>query len=327
MGPFARQELLCSHCVVAGLAFSGLEFLHIPQILCLAMPPKTLRLNFPQWQGGTLPLYHFGSELLSWLAPAASGPVVTIDVPPPDDGPLPLERGIRARAALLAQADAATLALRRHSPERVVVLGGDCGVDLAPFAYLNDRYDGDLAVLWVDAHADIITAETSPNAHAMVLGQLLGAGDAEFVARVPRPLRPENVMYAGLYDMTPTERAIYDRLGLRMATPGDLHDNSGKVLDWLRDTGARNLAIHFDLDVLDPTELRTLYFSRPDAPPDAFGGIPQGRMRIKDVLRLISDVTKATNVVGLGITEFLPWDMAIMRDMLRQLPLLREKDG
>ena len=37
-------------------------------------PNKTLRLLFPQWQGGNNPPYYLGAKLLDWLAPAASGP-------------------------------------------------------------------------------------------------------------------------------------------------------------------------------------------------------------------------------------------------------------
>ncbi len=235
-----------------------------------------------------------------------------------------MENGIRARRAVLAQADAAMAVLRQHRPGRVVVLGGDCGVDLAPFAWLSERYGEDLAVLWIDAHPDVMDSSQTPNAHAMVLAQLLGRRDAEFVARVPRPLAAERVMYAGLYDMSPAERATLDQLGLKVATPGDLRAGSDKVLDWLRGTGTRQLAIHFDLDVLDPAQIRSLYFSRPDAPPGAFDGTPQGRMGIADVVRLVSDVAAEVRIVGLGITEFLPWDAATIREMLRKLPLLNE---
>lgn len=288
------------------------------------MTSKTLRLNFPQWQGGTLPTYHFGSQLLSFLAPRASGEEVTIDVDPPSGEELPNERGIRARSQVLRQADQSLRILREKAPNRIVVMGGDCMVDLGPFAYLSERYGDDLAILWVDAHPDIATTDLTPNAHAMVLGNLLGRGDPDLVARVSKPMRPANVMFAGLYDMSPAERQIFDDIGLRTATPSELSDNSNPVIKWLRDTGARHVAIHFDLDVLSPTELRTLYFSRPHAAHDAFHGIPQGRMLIKEVVRLLSDVARQADVVGLGITEFLPWDMVIVRDMLRELPLLRD---
>jgi hypothetical protein len=37
-----------------------------------------------------------------------------------------------------------------------LTLGGDCLVDLAPIAYLSERYGDYLAVLWVDAHPDVM---------------------------------------------------------------------------------------------------------------------------------------------------------------------------
>lgn len=45
---------------------------------------KTLRLVFPQWQGGNNAPYYFESQLLTWLAPAPVGPVEHVEVPRPD---------------------------------------------------------------------------------------------------------------------------------------------------------------------------------------------------------------------------------------------------
>ena len=288
------------------------------------MSGKTLRLHMPQWQGGNLDAYHFGAQLLAWLAPAASGPAATVEVVEPNGSKLPVEDGIVARSVLLRQLNSAEQILSKEAPDKVVVLGGDCLVDLAPFAYLNERYEGDLAILWVDAHPDVMTPRQSAHAHAMVLGNLLGEGDPEFTKRVPKAVKPEKVMYAGLYDMSSAEWAIVERLGLSMATPSQLIDSSQPVVEWLRSTGARHVAIHFDLDVIDPAQLRSLYFTRPNAGPGAFAGIPQGRMTIPQVVRLLNDVAKQAEVVGLGITEHLPWDAIAIRAMLRALPLIGE---
>jgi arginase len=46
----------------------------------------TLRLIMPQWQGGNVHNYYFGSQLLAWLAPVANGPVETVPVPEPQPG-------------------------------------------------------------------------------------------------------------------------------------------------------------------------------------------------------------------------------------------------
>lgn len=288
----------------------------------MASTDKTLRLLFPQWQGGNNAPYFFGAHLLSWLAPEASGPVEEVKVAEPNGQPLQIENGIVARGALLEQLSQAQHLIEKHQPDRMVVLGGDCLVDLAPFAYLNERYDGDLAVLWVDAHPDIITPKDFQHAHAMVLGNLLGEGDEDFASAVKLPLKPSNVMYAGLQETMGVETAMIERLGLRSASPADLADTSEPVLKWLKETGAKHLAIHLDLDVLDPNLFRSLLFAKPNIPDDTFDGIAQGKMTIEQVVRLLSDVAKVVDVVGLGVAEHLPWDALALKNMLANLPLL-----
>ena len=45
-------------------------------------------------------------------------------------------------------------------------------------------------------------------------------------------------------------------------------------------------------------------------------------MRLDQVVRLLNDVARASDVVGLAITEHLPWDALELRNALRKLPLL-----
>lgn len=288
---------------------------------------KTLRLLFPQWQGGNNEPYYFGSQLLAWLAPDATGPVEQVSVAPPDGQPLELEAGILARRTLLRQLHHARELLDRHQPNRVVVLGGDCLVDLAPFAYLNERYDGELAVLWVDAHPDVMTPREYDHAHAMVLGNLLGEGDADFVQAVKQPIKPQNVMFAGLQPTSDQETGVLTRLQLRSASPTALADTSEPVLQWLADIGAKHLAVHFDLDVLNPQLFRSVLFANPAAPANAFEGIAQGSMTMNQIVRLLTDVAGVVDVVGLGITEHLPWDALALKQMLAKLPLLSTPTG
>lgn len=283
----------------------------------------TLRLVFPQWQGGNQPAYHLGARLLDWLAPAHAGPVEHVPVAAPVDARLPPERGIVARAALLQQLRQARQLIDKHQPERLVVLGGDCLVDLAPFAYLNERHDGELAVLWIDAHPDIMTPAQFEHAHAMVLGNLLGQGDADFAQAVARPLKPQNLLYVGMHDPSPWEAAEIARLGLRNVGPAQLASQGSRpVREWFASTGARHLAIHFDLDALDPSLFRALLFARPDAVPGAFDGIAQGQLGMEQVVQLLADLDAVADIVGLGITEHLPWEALALQNMLARLPLI-----
>ncbi|HMR33599.1 MAG TPA: arginase family protein [Geminicoccaceae bacterium] len=283
----------------------------------------TLRLNMPQWQGGNRHEYYFGSTLLAWLAPPAVGPVETVPVPEPEPGEtLEIENGILGRAALLRQARAAREAIERHRPDRIVTLGGDCLIDLAPIAYLNGRYGGNLGVLWVDAHPDVLTPKDFAQGNAQVLGALLGRGDPELAAEVDAPVKASHVMYAGLDAWTPAEGEVITGLGLRCAGAAMLAETSFPVLDWIADEGIVHLAVHFDVDVLDPTTFGPVLFNEPGAPADALAGVPRGRMAPGQVVRLLQDVAGACDVVGLAIAEYMPWEAIATRDLLRRLPLL-----
>ncbi|KFZ38702.1 arginase [Shewanella mangrovi] len=284
---------------------------------------NTLRLVFPQWQGGNNAPYYFGAQLLNWLAPAPQGVVEHVDVEQPTEQPLKNENGLMGRQALLNQLKDARAKIDKHAPDSIVILGGDCLVDLAPFAYLNEKYDGELAVLWVDAHPDILTPEQFEHAHAQVLGNLLGHGDSDFTAHVKQPLKPENVCYLGVNDATEWEQQRMQTLGLKNISPTQLaEEGSEPLLAWFKATGAKHLAIHLDLDVLDPNLFRGLLFANTDYAEGALDGIAQGKLSIRQVVDALADVSKVSQVVGLGITEHLPWDALALKQMMEQLPLI-----
>lgn len=151
---------------------------------------------------------------------------------------------------------------------------------------------------------------------------LLGRGDAEFTAEVPVKLSASRVMIAGMTAWSDAEGPILDELGIRHAPAAALARDSRPVLDWIKAEGITHLAVHFDLDVLEPPHFSPLLFNSPDAPEGAFDGIEQGRMRLEQVIRLLKDAGLATDLVGLAIAEHLPWDMVRLRNALADLPIM-----
>lgn len=286
--------------------------------------PKTLRIHFPQWQGGDNEAYYFGSQLLQFLAPQPLGPVEEIPVQVPNGQVQQEQGGLKGRDELIKQLRHTQNVLEKHQPDNVVVLGGDCLVDLAPFAYLNEKYDGELAILWVDAHPDILTPEHYNHAHAMVLGNLMGFGDEEFKSYVTKPVKTDNVLYAGLGATLPFEEEFIEKNNLSFIGPDELNASSAPVVEWLKSRGIKKVAIHLDLDVMDIKDFGSLYFAEPNVPEDKFAGLTQGSMTLEAVQQLIIDVAAVTDVVGLGITEHLPWDAIRLRNMMAKFPLLGE---
>lgn len=283
---------------------------------------ETLRLLMPQWQGGgNNPLYPLGARLLAWLAPESEAPLVEVPIAPYGGGDLPVEGGVTDRGVLLEQIRAARRIIEAHRPERLIVFGGDCSVAQAPLSYLNERYDGELGVLWIDRHPDVKTPAEAVNAHAMVLGHLLGGGDAEFRREVGRFLKPEKVMLAGLGDVTAKEEEMIAGLGLvERAGAGELARDSRPVLQWLSDRGIRHLAVHLDLDALDPALFRSLLGGNPE--PDPGVAMRTGTMTFPQLTRLLLDVSEQAELVGLVLAEHIPWDAFNLQKMLSQLPIL-----
>lgn len=302
------------------------------------MTSKTIRLLMPQWQGGNNPNYSFGAELLAWLAPDSDQPLIRVPVQAYDGTPLENENGMNGRKQLLEQLEAAHHLIEAHKPDRIVMFGGDCLVEQAPFAYLNERYGGELGLVWIDAHSDLVNYVGYDNGHALPLGNLLGEGDEEFAKHVKVPLKPENVFIAGLAAPTEEEAAVISeaferlgvaptepdtkmiqRLGIRTAGTKELASSTESIKEWIKESGIKHLAIHLDLDVLDPEAFRSLLFANPEEP---FKLSPKGTMQMPQLLLLIKELSEATDVVGLGITEHLPWDSINLKNLLGEIPIL-----
>lgn len=283
----------------------------------------TLRLLMPQWQGGDVPnAYPLGARLTQWLAPKTDA--VTVEVPTiePDGSPRTEQDGIVERRNLMRQLHSAQDIINAYSPERVVVFGGDCLVEQGPISYLNKRYEGELGVLWMDAHPDVTTPKEFNHAHTMVLGNLLGDGDTQFAAEVPVKLKSGHVMFAGLQETTDQETEYIKEKNLRYARPEELSDNSVPILEWIREAGIKKMYIHLDLDVLDPGLFRNLLFSNPMPDPENCMDFSMGAMNFAQVTRVLKDVSAHADVVGMGITEQLPWDAINLKDMLSEVPVL-----
>lgn len=119
-----------------------------------------------------------------------------------------------------------------------------------------------IGLLWLDAHADINTPETSTsgNVHGMPVAHLLGLGFPPLarLASVFPALRPEHVAYVGLRDVDPAERETIRRLGIRAFTMRDIDERGlRQVMEEALDITTRGTAgvhLSFDLDWVDPAE-------------------------------------------------------------------------
>lgn len=291
------------------------------------MSSRTLNLFFPQWQGSSAAhpqRLARGAHWLQALFPKRDFVAVGADSAGVGSEHIDPERrsgeraGVRAHAELLAQLTNARSVLATAQAERVLTLGGDCSVDAAPVAYLNQRYPQELAVLWLDAHPDLNTPESSPSGafHGMVLRTLLGEGDETLLEALGgRPLEPEQVVLLGVRTFDPPEQAYIERVGLWHVTVGDVEANPEHLIDTLKGRGFRKIHLHFDLDVLDPAVFAATGYPTPSG------------LSVEGAAQLLQRLEAAFDIVGVTVTEYMPRgdeasEQAVLAALASHLPRL-----
>ncbi|ORM71067.1 arginase family protein [Pantoea rwandensis] len=284
---------------------------------------KNLRVIFPMWQGGNQVEYKQGAEFLALIAPETGENTETVTVPvhePSADSKV--EDGITGRGALEAELSAAQSIITEHAPDTLCVLGGDCLVDLVPFAWLSEKYQDGFGILWLDTHPDVMTPAQYPNAHAHVLGALTGNGDPMLTCRVKKIVPESKVMIAGIHSPNAYEHGYLEKSEINLVSPEEMMTGTQPLTEWIKNEKITHLAIHFDLDILDPNNFYSLNFNNPEKTDKDFEGIAQGKLKLDDVIKWIAVASEQSNVVGVGITEYLPWDAIRLKEALSKIPLL-----
>ncbi|STT85745.1 putative arginase/agmatinase/formimionoglutamate hydrolase [Klebsiella pneumoniae] len=114
--------------------------------------------------------------------------------------------------------------------------------------------------------------------HAHVLGALMGTGDNDLVAHVKTKLNPSKIMIAGTHAPLPYEAEYLTRHNITTLAPEQVKSCADEVLEWIAKEKIAYLAIHIDLDVLDPSLFRSILFAKPGRGKHDFGDVAEGKL-------------------------------------------------
>ena len=181
--------------------------------------------------------------------------------------PLPYPAAAVIEADSLAEQN---LLLASELPDRPIVLGGCCCSHVGAIEALSAGEEC-LAVVWIDAHGDLNTPETSPsgNAWGMPLRMVIDDG----------AVLPRNVALLGARNLDPPEVEFIESAGVQTG--------EGAIECALE--GADAVYVALDCDAFDPSEL-AVFMPEPDG------------LRLAEVEGLLADLASRTRVAGLGFT-------------------------
>lgn len=139
-----------------------------------------------------------------------------------------------------------------------VVLGGDHSIAVGTVAG-STKARGEHGVVWIDAHADFNTPQTSPsgNVHGMPLAAICGHGGAlAELGGINPKVREDRVAVIGVRDVDPKETEAVNDSKLTVFTMRDI-DEMGmrRVIDEaieIASKGVQRIHVSFDIDAVDP---------------------------------------------------------------------------
>jgi len=182
-----------------------------------------------------------------------------------------------------------------------LVIGGDHSIAMGTTAALS-MYNEKVGVIWVDAHGDFNTEETTitGNIPGMSFATSCGRGTKNLVGQmgVPTRVREENCVLVGARDLDPLERELLKRSDVTVFTMRDI-DEQGmykvmkKALKIACD-GTDALHVSFDLDVMDPA----------DAP--GVGTPVQGGITYREAHLAMEMVSECKSFKSLEVVELNP---------------------
>jgi arginase len=139
-------------------------------------------------------------------------------------------------------------------------VGGDHSIAVGTVAAAASDKDS-LGLIWVDAHGDFNTPDTSPsgNIHGMPLAILMGEGHPDMVnvGRQGPKVLPENVVMIGLRDIDPAEKKRLKTSGVKVFTMRDIDEQgistvANKAV--MKFAHMKRIHLTLDMDALDPVE-------------------------------------------------------------------------
>lgn len=202
-------------------------------------------------------------------------------------------------------------ALRKR--EFPLIIGGDHSLAMGSIA-ANMR--ADRAILWIDAHGDVNTPQTSvtKRAHGMPLASLMGFGDQRFLDIIDQPyLRSEQILLFGIRSLDDPEVLFLRQHGIRYLTMNEINEKGEPaVVEEVIEHCKRFAHTHisFDLDSIDPAYC-------PGVSTPASRGLHPSIP-----LNLIDQLFKTVSISSMDIVEFNPLldngdSMTILKETLK----------
>lgn len=184
--------------------------------------------------------------------------------------------------------------------DKYLFLIGDHSGAMATWSTLSNNLSQDIGIIWVDAHLDLHTPQTTPsnNVHGMPVATLMGYGDSALTSLINNKIKPENFVFIGTRDYEEEELLLLNQLGIKVffmknICRSNVNDVFSQAYEYLKHK-VKYFGLSLDIDSMDPSQM------------PATGCYNPGGLLLEDIIENIAKISKKDNFIALEITEFNP---------------------
>lgn len=182
-----------------------------------------------------------------------------------------------------------------------LIFGGDHSMAMGSWSGVASALDGNLGLIWFDAHMDSHTPETSHSGayHGMPLATLLGQGDDRLCSIGKNPaLKAQNICLIGIRSYEKEEKQLLDSLGVRVFYMDEIEQKglefvTGRALE-IVSKNTQGFGVTVDIDVIDPV----------DAP--GTGSKEHGGIKLDNMVKSLEMMKNNDHLMAIEIAEFNP---------------------
>ena len=184
----------------------------------------------------------------------------------------------------------------------VFCLGGECALIVGSMAAFKTRFKGTPGVLWIDAHGDFNTPETTISGFigGMCLALACGRGPklTSSIEKTRPLLREENLVHVGSRSLDPLESEIMQASSLRSYSASEVHKAGASEIarEAARYLAERSdwIVCHIDVDAIDPTVISAVNFQE------------QGGLTLEETRIVVRELFRTQKVKAIILAGYNP---------------------
>ena len=178
----------------------------------------------------------------------------------------------------------------------IITLGGDHSVAIGSCQAFLDKYKENAHIIWIDAHTDINTYESSSskNLHGMCVSNLMGIMDLSLVPKNYN-LKPDQITYIGSRHVDKQEIKLINKYNIDLYSSEDIKKGLSNILDDIQNKiKDKFIHISFDIDVIDPSLV-----------PSTGTPVDKG-LNMHDIYLILNNITKNNLIASCDFVEYNP---------------------